>query len=61
MSRTWSSLKSFKRKEVGAGEPPDDPANPTVNFHGERLSNATGQCTTDPEAELAKKGAGKGG
>jgi len=39
--------------------PPDDPGNPTVNFHGERRSNATHQSTTDPEATLAKKGAGK--
>jgi transposase len=55
----WASLKSFKRKEAGPSEPPDDPGNPTVNFHGERRSNATHQSTTDPEARLAKKGAGK--
>jgi hypothetical protein len=30
-----------------------------VNFHGERRQNATHQSTTDPEARLAKKGAGK--
>jgi hypothetical protein len=55
----WASLKSFKRKEAGPSEPPDDPGNPTVNFHGERRSNATYQSATDPEAQLAKKGAGK--
>jgi transposase len=55
----WASLKSFKRKDAGPSEPPDDPGNPTVNFHGERRSNATHQSTTDPEARLAKKGAGK--
>jgi transposase len=55
----WASLKSFKRKMAGPSEPPDDPGNPTVNFHGERRSNATHQSTTDPEARLAKKGAGK--
>jgi transposase len=55
----WASLKSFKRKDVGPSEPPDDPGNPTVNFRGERRSNATHQSTTDPEARLAKKGAGK--
>ncbi len=55
----WASLKSFKRKEAGPSAPPDDPGNPTVNFHGERRSNATHQSTTDPEAQLAKKGAGK--
>ena len=56
----WASLKSFKRKDAGpTSQPPDDPGNPTVNFHGERRSNATHQSTTDPEARLAKKGAGK--
>src|ERR1700724_3689237 len=55
----WASLKSFKRKDAGPSEPPDDPGNPTVTFHGERRSNATHQSTTDPEAQLAKKGAGK--
>src|SRR5436305_15325694 len=29
----WASLKSFKRKDAPA-PPPDDPGNPTVNFHG---------------------------
>ncbi len=45
-----------------AGErapPPDDPGNPTVNFHGEKRSNETHQSTTDPEAQLARKGHGK--
>jgi transposase len=55
----WASLKSFKRKEQVPQPPPDDPGNPTVNFHGERRSNATHQSTTDPEAKLAKKGPGK--
>jgi transposase len=55
----WASLKSFKPKGQPPSEPPDDPGNPTVNFHGERRSNATHQSTTDPEAKLAKKGPGK--
>ena len=55
-----ASLKSFKPKdEPPADEPPDDPGNPTVNFRGQRRSNATHQSTTDPEAQLAKKGRGK--
>jgi len=54
-----ASLKSFKRKDREPSQPPDDPGNPTVNFHGERRSNATHQSTTDPEAKLAKKGVGK--
>jgi transposase len=55
----WASLKSFKRSDAKPSQPPDDPGNPTVNFHGERRSNATHQSTTDPEARLAKKGPGK--
>jgi len=55
----WASLKSFKRKDEKPNQPPDDLGNPTVNFHGEKRSNETHQSTTDPEALLAKKGAGK--
>ncbi len=55
----WASHKSFKRKDGSDQQPPDDPGNPTVDFHGERRSNATHQSTTDPQARLAKKGAGK--
>jgi len=51
----WASLKSFKRKDAPP-TPPDDPGNPTVDFHGERRSNATHASTTDPEARLARKG-----
>ena len=54
----WASLKSFKPKEAGPSDPPDDPSNPTIDFHGERRSNATHQSTTDPEARLYKKSRG---
>ena len=54
----WASLKSYQRKE-GKRSPPDDPGNPTVNFHGEKRSNQTHESTTDPEAQLARKGKGK--
>src|SRR5712671_5800710 len=54
-----AGLKSFKSKEAVESAPPDDPGNPTVDFHGEQRSNATHQSTTDPEALLARKGAGK--
>jgi transposase len=56
-----ASLKSFRPKDKPPSDelPPDDPGNPTVNFHRERRSNATHQSTTDPEALLAKKGKGK--
>lgn len=54
-----AGLKSFKKKEGGDKTPPDDPGNPTVNFHGEKRSNETHQSTTDPDARLSKKGKGK--
>ncbi len=54
----WAGLKSFKRKDDTA-PPPDDPGNPTIDFHGEQRSNATHASTTDPEALLARKGRGR--
>jgi len=55
----WASLKSFQPKEGKPSPPPDDPGNPTVNFRGEKRSNQTHESKTDPEALLARKGAGK--
>ena len=55
----WAGHKSFKRKGDDQQTPPDDPGNPSVDFHGERRTNATHQSTTDPEARLARKGPGK--
>src|SRR6202167_311653 len=57
----WASLKSFqpKEKEKPDVSPPEDPGNPTVNFHGEKRSNQTHASTSDPEALLARKGDGK--
>jgi transposase len=55
----WASLKSFRRTDAGPTEPPDDPGNPTVNFHGESRRNDTHQSTTDPDALLARKGNGR--
>jgi transposase len=53
----WASQKSFQRKDRPA-PPPDDPGNPTVNFHGETRSNETHRSTTDPDARLARKSGG---
>ena len=57
----WAALKSFRPRDERPGDrrPPDDPGNPTVNFHGKKRSNATHESTTDPEAQLARKGPGK--
>src|SRR5437588_6899068 len=53
----WASHKSFQRKGKPT-PPPDDPGNPTVNFHGEKRSNDTHESTTDPDARLARKSGG---
>ena len=53
----WASLKSFKRTDAPV-EPPDDPGNPPVDFHGERRSNVTHGSTTDPDARLVRKAKG---
>jgi len=39
----WASLKSLRPKgeKPSARTPPDDPGNPSVDFHGERRQNAT--------------------
>jgi len=55
----WASQKSFQRRDSELPKQGDDPGNPTVNFHGEKRSNATHVSKTDPEARLAKKGKGK--
>jgi transposase len=55
----WAGLKSFKKKDGSDQEPPDDPGNPTVNFHGEERRSDTHQSTTDPDARLYRKGKGQ--
>jgi len=56
----WASMKSFKPK-AGADEPPSQGGgrNKEADFHGEKRSNETHASTTDPEARLYRKGAGK--
>jgi transposase len=58
----WASAKSFRPKE-GPGAPPGGAEPPGRNaerdFHGERRTNDTHASTTDPDARLYRKGAGK--
>jgi len=55
----WASQKSFRPKEEPPeASPPDDPGNPTVNFQGQKRSNATHESRTDPQARLYRKGPG---
>ena len=55
----WASMKSLQRRDQKHTTTPDDPGNPTVNFHGESRSNDTHESKTDPDAMLARKGTGK--
>lgn len=55
----WASLKSFRARDAAPTDPPDDPGNPSVDFHGERRRNDTHASTTDPDARLHRKGRGK--
>lgn len=52
----WASHKSFRPKDEAPPPPPSSAGgNPSVNFRGERRSNATHASTTDPDARLARK------
>jgi IS5 family transposase len=55
----WAGLKSFQRSDAGPTPPPDDPGNPTVNFHGDTRTNQMHASTTDPDAQRYRKGLGK--
>jgi hypothetical protein len=58
----WSKLgrtQEFQAQGDDSQIPSNDPGNLSVDFHGERRTNATDQSTTDPEARLARKGPGK--
>jgi transposase len=54
----WASMKSFKAKD-GSDDPPGSGRNGERDFHGEKRSNAAHVSTTDPEAQLYRKGRGK--
>ncbi len=59
----WASQKSFRPIDDSTRPGPDDDpgngsnssSNPSVNFRGEKRTNATHRSTTDPDARLAKK------
>src|SRR6185312_5223621 len=56
--QAWASMKSFRRKD-GNDQPPGPGRNGERDFHRDKRSNATHASTTDPDARLAKKSAGK--
>lgn len=56
----WAGFKSLKAKDGSDDHrpPPEDPGNPSVDWKGEKRSNATHQSTTDPDARMYKKSKG---
>ena len=54
----WASMKSFRPKD-GSGEPPAPGRNGERDFHKEKRSNVTHASTTDPDARLYRKAAGR--
>jgi transposase len=60
LMEAWAGQKSFQRKSTEPPPlPPDDPGNPSIDFRGERRTNATHASTTDPEARLYTKATGQ--
>jgi transposase len=55
----WASQKSFQPRDAAPPDPPDDPGNASVDFRGQRRSNATHASTTDPDAKLYRKANGQ--
>lgn len=53
---TISGKKKKERVRKRRRDDDDDRGNRTVNWHGEKRSNATHRSTTDPDARLAFKG-----
>jgi transposase len=56
----WASMKSFKPKDgPGDGSPDGGGRNTERDFRGEKRTNATHASTTDPDAQLLRRGRGK--
>jgi hypothetical protein len=56
-------VPKHRRKLLPADDPrrnpPESSRNPSVDFHGQSRTNATHTSTTDPEAQMARKGKGR--
>jgi len=55
----WASMKSFKAKDEANDPPRGGGRNSEADFHGHKRSNETHKSTSDPDARLYRKGAGK--
>jgi transposase len=61
---SYASMKSLRpietdAEQVSDGSDDGDRGNPTINFRGQRRSNATHRSLTDPEARLMRKSRGQ--
>ena len=56
--QAWASMKSFRRKD-GTDQPPGPGRNGERDFHRDKRCNETHASTTDADARLAEKSAGK--
>lgn len=62
--QSYASMKSLRPidsadQKVSDGSDDDDPGNPTVNFRGQKRTNATHRSLIDSEARLARKSPGQ--
>ena len=55
----WASMKSFRPKDGSDAPPAGGHRNAEADFRGKKRSNDTHASTTDPDARLYRKGAGK--
>ena len=55
----WASMKSIRPKNDDSGPPAGGGKDREVDYRGERRRNETHASTTDPEAQLMRKGPGK--
>ncbi|MCP5074780.1 MAG: IS5 family transposase [Rhodobacteraceae bacterium] len=55
----WASMKSFRPKDGGGEDEGSAGGNGGRDFHGQKRSNESHACRTDPDARLHRKGNGK--
>ena len=56
--KAWASMKSFRRRD-GSDQDSGPGRNGERDFHGDKRSNETHASTTDPDARLSRKAAGR--
>lgn len=57
--QAWASMKSVRPTDAAPPPPSRGPGNPTVDWRGQRRTNATHRSITDPQARLVRKAKGQ--